>query len=515
MSDNSINNKRIAKNTILLYIRLLFSMCVGLFTSRIVLDTLGIDDYGVYNVVAGVVAMFSLLTGSLSNAISRYLTFELGKGDKERLKLIFSTSLNIQIVISLVVILIVEVVGIWFLNNHMNIPEDRLFAANWVMHMAIIVFALNIITVPYNASIIAHEQMSVYAYISILEVSLKLMVAYLLYISPKDKLITYSVLLAVVAFIVSFVYIIYCKNKFEECKYHFVYDKKLLKEMLGFAGWNIFGSGAYLFNTQGVNIVTNIYFNVAANAARGVVVQAESVIKQFVNNFTIAINPQITKSYATGDLPYMHSLMCKSSKFGYLLMLFFAIPFMLETEFIMSLWLKKYPPEAPLFFRLSLLGSMVDLLGNSPAVATWATGNLKKYYTWVSLVGCLVFPLSWMAFAIGMPAYSSYIIFLLVYIVVLVVKLIIVGELVNFPLMKYYNEVLVPIFKTTIVAIIVPTLMYASLNKSIITSFAVIGVGLVSVAVAVYFIGLSISERRKIYTFAESKWNTLIKKQTK
>ena len=479
----------------LLYVRLLFTMAVGLYTSRVILNTLGIEDYGVYNVVAGVVAMFSMLTGSLSTAISRFLTFTLGKGQQEKLSLIFSTSINIMAGMSFVVILLAELIGVWFLNSQMNIPPERLYAANWVLQFSILTFALNLISVPYNAAIIAHERMSVFAYISILEVTLKLIIVYMLYISPFDKLITYAALFAGVAVIIRMVYGFYCTRHFQECHYKLIYDKTLLKEMGVFAGWNFFGSGAYLFNTQGVNIVTNIFFGVATNAARGVTNQIEGIIKQFVTNFTTAINPQITKSYAEGNLEYTYSLICRSSKFCYLLMLFFAVPFMFEAEAIMKLWLKNYPIEAPLFLRLSLIGTMMDLLGNSPAIAAWATGDIKRYYIYVSSVGCLVFPVSWLAFSLGMPAYMSYMIFIIVYIAVLFTKLYIIKGLIGFPIKAYLREVLLVVLRTTVAVIIIPLIVYANLGRTISDSIIIIGVGIFSSAVSIYLLGLSKSER--------------------
>lgn len=503
--DSSSNNKRIAKNTLLLYVRLLFTMAVGLFTSRVILNTLGIDDYGVYNVVAGVVSMFSLFTSSLSTAISRFLTFNLGKGDLNKLSMVFSTSINIMIGMAVVVALLIEIGGSWFLNTHLNIPIDRLYAANWVLQFSILTFVLNLISVPYNATIIAHERMSVFAYISILEVTLKLIIVYMLYISPFDKLITYAALFAGVAVIIRIVYGVYCSRHFEECHYHFVLDKSLIKEMTSFAGWNFFGSGAYLFNTQGVNIVTNIYFGVATNAARGVSNHVEAIVKQFVTNFTVAINPQITKSYAAGNLDYTYSLVCRSSKFSYLLMLFFAVPFMFETEMIMQLWLKNYPPEAPLFLRLSLWGTMFDLLGNSPAIAAWATGNIKRYYIYVATIGCLVFPLSWIAFSLGMPAYTSYIIFLIIYIFILIVKLYIIHGLIHFPVKMYYNEVVVKILLTTVMSFLIPVVLYVLMPRNLISSVLIIFVGLLTVAFSSFFFGLSITERRSVSNMVINK----------
>ena len=506
-NQTSDNNKRIAKNTLLLYLRLILTMGVGLFTSRVVLNTLGVEDYGVYNVVGGVVAMFALFTGSLSAAISRFLTYELGKGNVYKLNVVFSTSVTIQLVLAIVVSLLAEIGGVWFLNTHMNIPADRMNAANWVLQFSILTFAINLVSVPYNAAIIAHEKMSAFAYISILEVILKLVVAYTLYVSPIDKLKTYAFLLALVALIIRFVYSIYCSRNFEECHYKFVFDKSLLKQMTGFAGWNLLGSGAYLFNTQGVNIVTNLYFGVAVNAARGVASQAEGIIRQFVTNFTTAINPQITKSYAAGDMNYMYSLVCRGAKFSYFLMFFFAVPFMFETETIMRLWLKNYPPEAPLFLRLSMIGTLFDILGNATANAAWATGNVKRYYIVIGGVGCLVFPLSWIAFAMGIDAYASYIAFAVVYLVLVFLKLYIIKGLIGFPVIEFYKHVFGRIVPVSILSFVLPAIVYFNMDNCLLRTFVVIAISGISTAAITYFIGMSKGERSKIIQIAKQKLN--------
>ena len=507
MSLQSNNNKRIAKNTLLLYFRLILTMGVGLFTSRVVLNTLGVEDYGVYNVVGGVVAMFALFTGSLSAAISRFLTYELGKGNVKKLNVVFSTSVTIQVVLAIVVCLLAEIGGVWFLNTHMNIPVDRMNAANWVLQFSILTFAINLVSVPYNAAIIAHEKMSAFAYISILEVILKLVVAYTLYVSPIDKLKTYAILLALVALIIRFVYSIYCNRQFEECHYRFVFDKSLLKQMTGFAGWNLLGSGAYLFNTQGVNIVTNLYFGVAVNAARGVASQAEGIIRQFVTNFTTAINPQITKSYAAGNMGYMYSLVCRGAKFSYFLMFFFAVPFMFETETIMQLWLKNYPPEAPLFLRLSMVGTLFDILANATANAAWATGNVKRYYIIIGGVGCLVFPLSWLAFYLGMDAYASYIAFAIIYLVLVFLKLYIIKGLINFPVAEFYRSVFGRIVPVTILSFILPALVYFNMQETLLRTFIVVIVSGISTLYITYRIGMTQTERTKIIQMAKQKFN--------
>lgn len=506
MSQTLNNNKRIAKNTLLLYFRQLLLMFIGLFTSRVVLNSLGVENYGVYNVVGGIVAMFTLLTGSLSAAISRFINVGLGKGDIGRLNVIFSTAVNVQIGMAILVGLLCEIGGVWFLNTHLNIPIARMEAANWVLQLSIITFCINLISVPYNAAIIAHEKMNVFAYISILEGVFKLIVAYTLYVSPYDKLKTYAVLLTVIAIILRFIYGFYCGKTFKECHYHYVFDKQILKDISGFAGWNFFGSGAYLFNTQGVNIVTNLFFGVAANAARGVATQAEGIVKTFVTNFTTAINPQIMKSYAEGNLHYTFSLVCRGAKFSYCLMLIFAVPFMFETETIMTLWLKTYPPEAPLFLRLSMIGTMFDLLGNSTANAAWATGKIKRYYLYVATIGCLVFPISWICFEIGCPAYTSYIVFAVIYLLLVFVKLWILNGLIGFPQMMFIKEVVFRIGIVTLSSFILPVIIYNIMNDSMFWHLLLTVICGISACYSIYLFGLSTKERKTINTMLLNKF---------
>lgn len=496
---NQSKSKRIVKNTLVLYVRMILIMVVSLFTSRVVLQTLGVDDYGIYNVVGGVVSMFSLFSSSLSVAISRFITYELGKKNKEKLNSIFSTSVNVLLIISIVIVVLIELVGVWFLNNALNIPVVRMEAANWVMQCSILVFVINLISVPYNAAIIAHEKMSAFAYISILEVVLKLVVAYALYVSPIDKLITYAILLVVVALIIRGVYGIYCSCHFEECKYRMVYDKVLLKQMTDFAGWNLFGSGAYLFNTQGVNIATNLFFGVTVNAARGVASQAESAIRMFVNNFATAMNPQITKSYAEGDLEYMNTLVCRGAKYSYFLLFLFAVPFMYEADGIMKLWLGVVPDQAALFLRLSIFGTLFDVLGNATANAAWATGDVKRYYKYVVSIGCLVFPLSCVAFMVGMPAYTSYIVFIVIYIILIFVKLYIIKGLMNFPVMMFIKEVFIRIIPVSILSLFLPGLVYLLMDEGFVRVCVLTLVSLMSTTLCIYVCGLETSERALVY----------------
>lgn len=495
MESNQSKGKRIVKNTLMLYVRMILTMVISLFTSRVVLQTLGIEDYGIYNVVGGIVSMFSFFTSSLSAAISRFITYELGRQNKEKLNLIFSTSVNVLLLISLIIIVLIEIVGVWLLNFKLNIPLDRMEAANWVIQCSIAVFVMNLICVPYSASIIAHEKMSAFAYISVLEVILKLAVAYILYVSPIDKLITYVVLLVIVSLLIRVVYGIYCSKNFEECKYKLIYDKTLLKQITGFAGWNLMGSGAYLLNTQGVNIVTNLFFGVNFNAARGIATQVEGVIKQFVTNFTTAINPQITKSYAEGNMDYMNSLVCHGAKYSYFLMLLFTIPFLYEADGIIKLWLGVVPEYAGLFLRLTMIGTLFDVLGNSTANAAWATGNIKRYYIYVGGFGCLVFPLSYIAFSLGFPAYTSYLIFIIVYIVLIFIKLYIIRGLLNFPVTKYYRKVFLRIIPVSILSFIFPSIIYFNMETGLMRIICLSFISVLITLFFIYAIGLEKSER--------------------
>lgn len=495
-NQTSDNNKRIAKNTLLLYVRMLFTMAVSLFTSRVILNTLGVEDYGINNVVGGIVTMFSVLSGSLSASISRFITFELGKGNLQRLKTVFSTGVNIQLGMSLLVVILAEAVGIWFLNTKMNIPVERLNAANWVFQCAILTFVLNLLSVPYNAAIIAHEKMSAFAYISVVEVTLKLIIVYMLTISPFDRLKTYAVLLLLVGAIIRFIYGYYCKRHFEECTYHFILDKPVLKEMTGFAGWNFLGNGAYMLNTQGVNILMNLYFGVAVNAARGVATQVDAALKQFVNNFTTAVNPQITKSYAQGDLDYMHKLVCRSAKFSAFLMMFFAVPIILETNTILTIWLKTVPDYAVIFLQWIIISSFMDtVLANSLVTSMLATGKIKRYQIIVTTVGCLVFPLSWIAFKLGFEPQVGYILYFIIYAILLFVRLYLLKDMVKLPVMMYIREVLYKLAPVIVVGFAIPGILILTMDVGWLRLILVCLLSVLVTAASEYFIGLSNKEQ--------------------
>lgn len=503
----SVNNKRIAKNTLFLYFRTFVIMLITLYTSRVILNVLGVQDYGIYNVVGGVVAMFSVISGALSSAISRFITFELGKSkaNDDRLNKIFSSSVNIQFGISLCVFLIGEIIGLWFLNYKMNIPTERLEAANWVLQCSLLAFCINLISVPYNACIIAHERMKAFAYVSILEAMLKLGVCFLIMISPIDKLVSYSTLLVGVSICIRSTYTVYCHRNFEESHYHFVFDKGILKEMTGFAGWNFFTNSAYIFNTQGVNILINLFFGVTLNAARGVATQVDHAIMQLVNNFTTALNPQITKNYAAGNIDEMFTLVCRGAKFAFFLLFVFALPVLIETEYILTVWLKIVPLHTVNFVRLAIVASMVHIIGKTGFTAVMATGHIRRYTIWITTVGCLVFPLTWVVFEFGAPAEATYIIYIIVYIIVEVTRLWLMKVQLQFPVSMFVNEVLVKIVVVTILSSIIPIVFIQCYEESFLRTLFSILICLTCSITSVFALGLTRNERKQIVIIVRKK----------
>lgn len=500
MPDSASNNKRIAKNTVLLYIRTAFVMAVSLYTSRIILQVLGVDDYGIYSVVGGFVSIFGIISGALSNSIMRFITFELGHGDKDKLKSIFSTAINIQVFLAIVIIFLVETVGLWFLNYKMNISADRMHAANWVLHCTAITFAINLLNVPYNAVIIAHEKMSVYAYMSILEVSLKLCVVYFLFVSQWDKLVIFAILQMLVALTVRLIYGFYCTRHFEESRYKRTSDKPLLKEMFNFAGWNFFTNTAYMFNTQGVNVAINIFFNVSINAARGIATQVQGALMQFVDSFTTALNPQITKLYASGNIGKMNKLIIQGSKFSYLLALIICLPFLVETDYILNLWLVEVPPHTVAFVRLTIIGTIIDKFGNCIYTACMATGKIKKYVLWVTLVGFLVFPLTVIVYYLGAPVEATYYIFIIVYITVNAVRLGVMKKLLDFSIVDFLKRVFLPITIVTVFSVLLPISFVIVCPPSIMRFCLSIIISIVSASLFSFLIGLTATERRTVFT---------------
>lgn len=496
MTTASENNKRIAKNTLLLYVRMLFMMAVSLYTSRVVLNALGVEDFGIYNVIGGVVAMFSILSGSLSAAITRFITYELGTENQENLKKIFSTAVTIQISLAILIILLAEVTGVWFLNVKMNIPDERIVAANWVFQFSILTFAINLISVPYNASIIAHERMSAFAYISILEAIGKLAIAFLIIISPMDKLIFYAILMCIVALVIRFAYGVYCKRHFEECTYHFIFDKDLLKRMFGFAGWNFIGAASAVLRDQGGNVVINLFCGPAVNAARGIAFQVNAAISGFVTNFMTALSPQITKSYASGEHHYMMTLIYQGARFSFYMLLLLSLPVLLNTHYLLELWLKIVPDHTVLFVQLVLAFAMSESISNPLVTAMLATGRIRNYQLVVGGLQMMNLPISYVL--LRMDVFPEVIIVVAIGIsqCCLVARLLMLRGMIGLSVKKYLKKVYINILTVTIAAAIIPFLLTCKLEESFQTFILSSLAAVICTGIAIYYIGCNKSERQ-------------------
>lgn len=497
MTTQAENTKRIAKNTLMLYVRMLFSMLVSLYTSRVVLATLGVEDYGIYNVVGGFVAMFSLISSSLSASTSRFLTFELGRGDGEKLKRVFSTSLSIHAILALLAFVLLESVGVWFLNTHMTIPAARLNAANWVFQASVLSFMLGLFSVPFNASIVSHERMSAFAYIGILDVCLRLSIVLFIAHSPWafDRLIVYAFLLVAVAVALQCIYFVYCGRHFGECRLRFTFDRAYWKEMSAFAGWNFIGCTAGLLKDNGVNVLLNLFIGPVINAARGVAGQVNAAVCSFAGNFMVALNPQITKSYAAGDREYMMMLVERGSRFAFYIIALLALPILLETDFVLTLWLGRYPAYTVNFVRLILLLSLTDNLSYTLITLQNATGRIRNYQIAVGGMLMMNFPLSYICLKMGFPPESTLLVALLVAVACLFLRLLFLRKMVGLSARRYVKNVCLNVALVFVSSLIPPAIPHLILQEGwgrflLVSIISVMCTGLVS-----YRVGCNSAER--------------------
>lgn len=448
MQDTTSNNKRIAKNTIMLYIRMFISMVVGLYTSRVVLATLGVEDYGIYGVVGGVVAMMGFLNASMSGATSRFLTFELGRGDKERLAKTFSSALIVHIGIAIVVLILAETVGLWFLCNKLNIPAERMQAAHWVYQLSILSAMFGITQVPYNAAIIAHEKMDVYAYVEILNVSLKLLIVYLLCIGNFDKLILYASLMLAVSILIMMVYRIYAIRQFPEAHFHWIWDKTYLRPLLSFSGWDLYGNACVIARQQGTNFLINIFYGVVFNAASGIATTVQGTISGLAFNIILAFRPQIIKQYAKGNVEDMSKLVGNAVCFTTILFGCMSIPLLLETHYIMKAWLGTIPDKSVIFCQILLIASFLGLLNNIWNTCIHATGKIKEISIFSGTFFLISLPIIYVVFQFKAPVESAYLVFILSIVFVNVSNLLIIKKKIpklklNFVFLNYIKVIIV------------------------------------------------------------------------
>lgn len=512
MQDTSANNKRIAKNTMLLYVRMLFIMAVQLFTSRVVLNTLGVVDYGIYNVVGGIVTMFAFLNGAMVTSTQRYITFELGKGNLLRLKEVFTTCVQIHLIISLVIIFLGETVGLWFLYEKMVIPEERFMAAMWVYQLSILTMCVQVMSVPYNSDIVAHEQMGVFAAISVAEVVLKLVVVYLLVIGNFDKLILYAVLIAAIQLLIRFFYTKYCNKHFPESRLIRAFDKQLVKEMGKFMGWNIWGNlAATLFGT-GINLLLNVFFGPVVNAARAVAVQVETAIANFSTNFLMAVNPQITKLYAQGNQQDMHKLLFRASKFTFMLLFVLSLPVMVETDMILKVWLKTVPDYTVIFLRLLLCIVIVDSVARPLMTAAAATGDVKLYQSLIGGILLSIVPIAYMVLKLGGSPASVYVVHLVICIIAFLARLWVIKPMIQLSFRQYFNSVILRCLIVLFVSLPLCLVVKYALPTDILSTIIVCLFCVLTALATSYFLGMSSGERQFVHAKSMEFYKKVIKR---
>ena len=500
------SSKRLAKNTILLYLRTLLVMAISLYTSRVILATLGIDNYGIYNVIGGFVSMFSLAGGTLVSATQRFLNFEIGKKEDSDPNKVFCTSMCIHITLSAILLLLFETLGLWFLNWKMNIPVDRLYSANWVFQCSVLAFLVNILSIPYNAVIIANEKMSAFAYISLLDVSLKLLITYLLYLSPWDVLILYAVLLLLESMLIRSIYSVYCSRKFSDVtKFYIVKDKEAYKKQVGFAGYTFIGSMAAILSNQGINLIMNIFCGVAVNAARGVAVQVQHAVEKFVTDFMTVLNPQITKTYAAGETDKSIQLVYRGAKFSFFLITILAMPIITRTPYILDLWLKTYPEYAIEFVRLILVYSMLVVLSKPLITEILATGKVKSNAFIIGGLRMLNLPLCYIALNFGCQPTICFYVLILVEILTMHARLYIIKSYTGNSVLRYYKNVLARVLPIVICALICDYYINKVVPSTFpgLMVFSAISVSITIIAIAI--IGLTNNERSFIIKFVTSK----------
>ena len=505
-SVTSVNNKRIFKNTIFLYIRMFIILVVGLYTSRVILKTLGEVDFGIYNVVGGIVTMLAFLSNTMASASQRFFAYEIGRNDFDKLKQTFSSSVFLFAIFSLLCLVIAETVGLWFVYNKLNIPAERHEAAMFVYQFSVLAFVASIIRIPYNALIIARERMDFYAKISIVEVILKLAIIYVLLIGNIDKLKLYSILTFGVVVSVTFGYFAYCRFQFKESKLIFkVQGATNYKKLLSFSGWSLFGSLANMLMDQGVNILINVFFGPVVNAARGIAYQVKGQIMSFVGGFQAATNPQIIKYYSSGKRDEMKTLLFRGSKMTYFLLLLISLPILLEMEQLLKIWLHTFPEWTVLFARLVIFIVVVDSMSGCIIPAVQATGKIQGLEVKIGLTKLFNLPITYMLFRLGFsPAYSM-IVSIFLNFLCLFVRMRELKIHLGVGYLEYFSGVIFYDILVTITSVIIPIILFVSLNQGIVSLIIIIIASLACTLLSIFYVGLNREDRQKLISVVKAK----------
>lgn len=503
------SNKTIAKNTIFLYFRMMFTMVVSLFTSRVILQVLGVEDYGIYQTVGGVVGFLSFVNGSLATGSSRFLTFEMGTGNFDKLKRTFSSILTAHILLALIIAIVAETVGLWFVYNKLVIPAERMDAAVFAYHLSILAAFFKITQVPYHSCIISHEKMGIYAYVSIAEVTLKLAIVYVLYIGGWDKLMLYSTLLCILNVGLIVFYRLYCVKHFEESHYKPMWDKDIMKGVLGYSGWNLFANTAIALNTQGAIILLNMFFSPAVVAARAIAGQVNMAAHQFINNFRTAANPQIVKRYAAGDYEGSKKLLLSSTKFSFYLMLILSLPICLVASPLLHIWLSEVPEYSVEFLQIIVIIGLFHVFDVSFYTALYAKGQIRENALISPTMGFLQFPIVYFMFSMGAsPLAIAWAALVVNMLLGLVIKPILIIKIVNYTWTDIMT-VFRPCFMVSIIGSILPIAIYmfkdSLLPNTIVQFFVLAGISVLSVAVTVWTIGLDRDMKSKLVSIIRSK----------
>ena len=490
----------------MLYIRMFISVIVSLYTSRVVLQTLGVEDYGIYGVVGGIVAMMGSINASMSGATSRFLTFELGRGDFSRLSKTFSSALLVHIIIAVIVLVLAETVGLWFLCNKLVIPEGRMTAAHWVYQLSILSAMLTITQVPYNSSIIAHEKMDIYAYVEILNVSLKLLIVYLLQIGDFDKLILYAILMFAVSVIIIMVYRIYCLRKFEECKFHWIWDKEYLKPLISFSGWDLYGNMSVVFFTQGLSMLLNIFFGPALNAANNVSTTVQGTVKAFAFNVIQAFRPQVIKKYAQEDIDAVNQYCIMATQYTLILFSIIAVPFLFKTECILHLWLGLIPEHTVFFLRIVLLGTIFNLANNIVNIPIHACGRMKLFSLVTGSCFMISIPLMYILLKLGGSADMSYLIVLLAYTACFCGSLIILKR--NIPDINMTQLFIQGYFKYIVCitpGLLISVWLLYSIRNDFLSFISIFFINTIAICICTFLIIMSKEDRKKFFLLFNEK----------
>lgn len=497
MSDNTSNNNRIAKNTLFLYARMLLGMIVSLYTARIILQALGSEDFGLNNVVGGVIALFSIVTAVLNSATSRFLTVELGREDIPAMSKVYKNSMSLYILLALIVFILEETVGIFLVNYTLSIPDERLLACNILYQTIVLSSVLSLFVVPAGSLIIAYEKMDIYAYLGVGEIIARCIVVYLVMISPIDKLVSLAILNLLVFFVISAIKLIYCKRVFKDVfSFSLEWDQPLIRTMLGFSFWNLIGSAAYVLRIQGVNILINVFFGPIANAANAIAYQVNSAVNGFVTNFSTAVNPQITKTCASEQYEQMKNLIFRSGKFTYYMTMMLCFPILFETDFILHLWLGDNIPEYTVTMtRIVLIISMVETFTYSIGCAVNATGNVKYYQIVICNIMLLIFPIAWVLFKLGFPPYYGLIVYLITSVAALIARFYFMGKLLHISPTEYIKKVYSHTIIVSLISLIAPGLLCCFLSDGWSRFLLnLITVEIVN-CIAIWTVGLEKSER--------------------